>query len=261
MSAVLFMLNIASAQKSNRTHHTEYKYDAVNRLTNEVYDGVIVTDYTYDAVGNCLSRKRYISPKVIEKVQKLVSEHSEQLVNTRLLDLIKSGQVLFAANNALPEMGSSLEEKNGKTQVLLWYNFDFVMNVPDIENPADKDDYLRLAMYHEAVHIDNHFTGKYSLMPLISTNSKSEYQISQKIWDMEWSAVTKEWEFAKKIKKPYLVPVIYSATKNGENPKTFLEGFYQLQVTGNATALNKSLIDGFTERYIMEKRKLLHLSP
>ncbi len=200
---------------------------------------------------------KLLDQKAYEKIKKLIISHPDPLVNTRLLDLIKTGKVLFAANDFLPEMSSSLEQNGGKEQVFLWYNFRFILDVAEITNPADKNDYLLLALYHEAVHIDDHFNGKYKLIPLISNKVESEELTAQKIWDMEWSAVSKEWGFAKKIKKPYLVPVIYEATRKGETPETFLYGFYQLQTTGNAVQLNKDLLKGFSTRYSLEKGKLV----
>ena len=145
-------------------------------------------------------------------------------------------------------MSSSLETIQGTNHVFLWYNFDFVLDVPDVHDKADKDDYLKLALYHEAVHISDHMSGTFSLMPLISTNSPTlETSIARTIWNMEWSAVTKEWALAQKIHKPYLVPCIYEATKNRNTPENFLEGFYTLQRTGNAAMVNRDLIPVFNE--------------
>ena len=271
LAFVFVLCGFVSAQQT-KEFKTYYKYDALNRLTNVVYDNGLEISYTYDAMGNRLSermntnRLKAKTPIVattetarqksaISKIQKLVLNHPEPLVREKLLELIKSGKVLFAANNVLPEMSSSCEQNNGKDQVLLWYNIDFLLDVPEIKISTDKEDYLTLCLYHEAVHIDDHFSGKYVLLPLISDKELKE-PAAKSLWNMEWSAVTKEWELAKKMKKPYLVPVIYNATKEGESRKTFLQGFYQLQMTGNASALNPTLRAGFRSRYEAELAKL-----
>ncbi len=194
--------------------------------------------------------------QAIQKIQQEVLNHPEPLVREKLLDWIKTGKVLFAANNLLPETAVSVEQNKGKDQVLLWYNITFLLEVPNVVTPVDKQAYLWLALYHESVHIDDHFSGRFSLMPLLSDVTVSEEKTAQRIWDMEWSAVSKEWELAKRLKKPELVPVIYEATKNGETPQTFLQGFYQLRMTGNAVALNSKLSAGITSRYHEELAKL-----
>lgn len=193
--------------------------------------------------------------QAIQKIQQEVLSHPEPLVREKLFEWITTSRVLFAANNLLPEMSSSLEQIKGKAQVLLWYNINFLLEVPGISS-EDKQTYLQLVLYHESVHIDDHFSGKLPLIPLLSEGTVPEEKTAQKMWDMEWSAVSKEWELAKKLGKPKLVPVIYEATKNGETPRTFLEGFYRLQMTGNAVALNSKLSAGITLRYQEELAKL-----
>ncbi len=192
----------------------------------------------------------------IQKVQQLILSHPEPLVSQKLLGWLTDGSVKFAANNVLPEMSASLEQINGSGQVLLFYNITFLLEVPDLFDSADKQSYLLLVIYHEAVHIDDHFSGRLPLGPLIPVKPISPEDMAKNIWDREWSAVAKEWEFAKKLQKPYLVPMIHNTTKNNENPRTFLEGFYGLQISGNAVALNPALLDGFTLRYRQEVAKL-----
>jgi hypothetical protein len=210
-------------------------------------------------VSRISAQRQAMPPEIAQaevKISRLVDSHPEPLVHKKLLGWLKSGRVQFAANNVLPEMSASLEQINGKGQVLLWYNYNFLLQVPQVP-PADKDDYLRLVLYHEAVHIDDHFAGRLPLGPIRPIGPMSFSQLAQATWDKEWSAVSKEWALAKKIQKPYLVPMIYNATRKGENRKSFLEGFYQLQMTGNAVALNHALGAEFTARYKKELAKLL----
>lgn len=193
--------------------------------------------------------------QAMTKIRPAILSHPEPLVREKLLEWLQTSSVLFAANNILPEMSSSLEQIKGKGQVLLWYNTTFVLQVPDV-NPVDKQAYLWLVLYHEAVHIDDHFSGRMPLGPLIAVGPVSEEWIARDMWEKEWSAVSKEWVLAKKLQKPYLVPEIALATLKGENPRTFLEGFYRLQMAGNAVAANPALAAGFTSRYRQELAKL-----
>lgn len=196
--------------------------------------------------------------EAIQKVQQAVLNHPEPIVREVLLNWITSGRVLFAANTILPEMLASLEKVKGKDQVLLWYNINFVLNgLPEVA-PADKQDYLRLVLYHECIHLDDHFSGRLLLYPMVEEDiSMSKVDYSNIIWDREWSAVAKEWQFAKRLGKPYLVPEIFGATKNGDTPRNFLEGFYNLQMHGIAVAVNPSHIAGMKARYQAERAKLL----
>jgi YD repeat-containing protein len=255
----------------------KFQYDALNRPTNIIHPDGATTSYTYDAVGNRLTETftpsksggitSNSSPIIMQQeanqamlvIKQAVLKHPEPLVREKLFGWIDTRKVLFAANNILPEMSSSLEQVKGKDQVLLWYNITFILTVPNV-NEADKQAYLQLALYHEAVHIDDHFSGRLSLGPLVPEKPMSPENMAQNIWDREWSAITKEWALAKKMKKPYLVPVIDTATslRNVENSRTFLEGFYKLQLQGNATALNPALTAGFTKRY---KQELVKLPP
>jgi len=197
-----------------------------------------------------------ISQRALPKLRQAIQSHPESLVREKLWGWLGSEKVLFAANNILPEMSASLEEYKGRKQVLLWYNVDFLLQVPQVASSEDKQVYLWLVLYHEAIHIDDHFSGRMPLGPILPTAPTSITNIAEDIWNREWSAVTKEWILAKKLRKPYLVPMIYATTKNGETPKTFLRGFYQLQMSGNAVLMNPRLSAGFTLCYKQELAKL-----
>lgn len=217
---------------------------------------VVVSFLSFSGV----SEAQGVTPHQVElamaKIQPAILNHPEPLVREKLLGWLKTERVLFAANNILPEMSSSEEQGGGKKQVLLWYNTVFASQVPNVVTQEDKQAYLSLVLYHEAVHIDDHFSGRLPLGSLSPVGPVSPLGMAQDIWDREWSAVTKEWAFAKKLGKPYLVPVIYDTTKNGETARTFLDGFYLLQMSGNAAALNPLLTIGFTERHKKETAKL-----
>lgn len=202
-----------------------------------------------------------ITPQEVDaariKIVRAIMTHPEPLVREKLMNWIATERVQFAANKILPEMSSSLEKNDyGKRIVLLWYNVDYVLKMPDVNNPPDKELLLWLVLYHEAVHIDDHFSGRILLEPLISVGPVSDEYITRKMWDAEWSAVNKEWVLAKKMGKPYLVPMIAMAVRNGESPRSFLDGFYQLQMAGGPLKLNPGLAKFFTARYKQELAKL-----
>ncbi len=211
---------------------------------------------TASVFGQQATSLQQIREQAMSKLREAVLSHPGPLVREKLLSRFVSGEVLFVANEALPEMSTSQEDYKGRKQVLLWYNIDFLLKVPNVFNLEDKQAYLWLVLYHEAVHIDDHFSGTMLLGPLFPTAPVSKEQMANDTWDKEWSAVTKEWELAKKLGKPYLVPFIYGATKGHENPLTFLTGFYLLQMSGGAIAFNPALGTGFTARYKEELEKL-----
>ena len=194
--------------------------------------------------------------EALPKLQGAILSHPEALVREQLYAWLGDGRVKFATNNILPEMSVSLEKMGGKDQVLLWYNLGFVLQgIPEVA-PVDRDDYLKLVLFHGVAQIQEHFNGKTRLIPVVPVGPVSEDSIAQTIWDLEWIGVTKEWELAKKLKKPYLVPVIAAATRNGETPRSFLNGFYLLQMGSHSVEFNRGLMAGFTARYKKELAKL-----
>lgn len=271
--AIMLAISVCSGIVFADVMTNKFSYDALNRLTNVTYGNGTSISYTYDALGNRTSEKvttnsqpkkvalqvQEVTPQqakdAVNKIQQLAISHPEPLVREKLFGWIDHG-VLFAANNLFPEMNSSVEKKEGKDQVLLWYSIPFILDVPNVANPDDKQAYLQLCVYHEAVHIDDHMSGRLPLPSLVSGKPLPSDEMAQNVWDREWSAVTKEWALAKKLKKTHLVPVIYAATKNGETSRTFLDGFYKLQMQGDAVALNPSLASGFTKCYKKELEKL-----
>lgn len=190
------------------------------------------------------------------KIQRLVEEHPEPLVSRDLLGWVKTGKVKFAINRILPEMSSSLEATRNGPQIYLWCNQDYLLEVPPVSRPADKQALLRLVIYHEAKHISDHIQGNYKLRPLFPKKGEVPPDLAQRMWDMEWSAVSAEWELAKKWDVRYLVPVIAEATRNVDNPRSFLEGFYRLQMAGTGVLLDPSLGPQYRAIYEREKAKI-----
>ncbi len=190
----------------------------------------------------------------VQKIQQVIKVHPEPLVREKLWAWIGQERVLFAGNNLVGEVSVSLEKDASKSVVLLWYNFNFVLHgLPQVA-AADKADYLNLAIYNEAVQIEEYFAGRATLTPMIPSGPISEANLANVIWDREWTAVSKEWELAKKINKPYLVPLIYAATRKGETPRAFLDGFYLLQMDSHA--ISPTIAAEYTKRYKQEIAKL-----
>ena len=196
-----------------------------------------------------------MGPSIV-RLKSFVLSHPEPLVRERLYTWVDNGTVKFAPSVQLPEMVTSVEIMNGKKQILIWYNLDFLFRVPDIPTQADKDWYLRLVLYHEAVHIDEHLSGRHVISSIVVTGPVSNEFLANEIWDTEWPAVSKEWVFAKKMGIRHLVPMIAMATLNGDNPRNFLQGFYELQMSGNAIKANPKIGPGLTARYKLELAKL-----
>ena len=190
------------------------------------------------------------------KISRLVQEHPEPLVSRDLLAWLKTGKVVFAMNRIIPEMASSQEMTPKGPQVMLWYNQDYVLDTPEVSRASDKLALLRLALFHEATHLDDHFKGKLKLLPLVIPRNKVPANIAQITWDFEWNAVSAEWELAKQWNVRYLIPEIALATRQVDNPRTFLEGFYNLQMNGMGAHYDPSLKPQFRAIYEREKAKI-----
>ncbi|MEQ1500435.1 MAG: hypothetical protein ABL917_03645 [Parcubacteria group bacterium] len=201
-------------------------------------------------------QSRALTGPSVMRLKSLVLAHPEPLVREKLYKWVDNGTVKFAPSVQLQEMVTSVEVMNGKKQILIWYNLDFLFRVPDITNQADKESYLRLVLYHEAVHVEEHLNGRHVISSLVATGPVSNEYMANYIWDTEWPAVSKEWVFAKKMRIPHLVPMIAVATLRGDNPRNFLQGFYELQMSGNAIKANPKIGPGLTARYKLELAKL-----
>jgi hypothetical protein len=153
-------------------------------------------------------------------------------------------------------MAVSYEMVVGKLQTIIWYNPVFIMDTPQIKSAPDKEFYLWLVLYHEAVLVDEHLSGRHRLGPIVVSGPVSPSSIANDIWDAEWPAVKKEWELAKKLGKPHLVPAIADAVGDGDNDENFLFGFYNLQFNGIGALANPSIKESITARYNREVRKI-----
>jgi hypothetical protein len=153
-------------------------------------------------------------------------------------------------------MAVSYEMVVGKLQTIIWYNPVFILNTPQITSAPDKEFYLWLVLYHEAVLVDEHLSGRHRLGPIVVSGPVSPSSIANDIWDAEWPAVKKEWELAKKLGKPHLVPAIADAVGDGDNDENFLFGFYNLQFNGIGALANPSIKESITARYNREVRKI-----
>lgn len=192
----------------------------------------------------------------IAKLTSLCMTHPEPLVREKLFDWVRTEVVQFAPSLSVQEMAVSYEMVNEKLQTIVWYNPIFILNTPQIVNVPDKEFYLWLVLYHEAVLVDEHLSGRHRLGPIVVKGPVSPSSIANSIWEAEWPAVKKEWEFAKKFGKPHLVPVIADAVGDGNNEEDFLNGFYILQVNGPGAMANPSIRESLTVRYMREVKKL-----
>lgn len=192
----------------------------------------------------------------IAKLTSLCMTHPEPLVREKLFNWVRTDVVQFAPSYNIDEMAVSHEMVNGKLQTIVWYNPIFILNTPQITSVPDKEFYLWLVLYHEAVLVDEHLSGRHRLGPIVVKGPVSPSSIANQIWDAEWSAVKKEWELAKKLGKPHLVPAIADAVGDGDNEEDFLDGFYILQVNGPGAMANPSIRESLTVRYIKEVKQL-----
>lgn len=189
-------------------------------------------------------------------LKSITQRHPEPLVSDTLYKMVYNGTLKFAPTILHPEMFSSIEKVGEKNIILIWYNIDFVTRVPDVRY-EDKESYLMIVLYHEMVHVNEHLSGRHPLHSISKADNRTLYVRANEVWDIEWPAVQKEWQLAKKMGKPYLVPTIALATMFGDNPRSFLTGFYQLRMTGNEMINNPQFGPIFRARYEIELTRLM----
>jgi hypothetical protein len=175
-----------------------------------------------------------LSPQLAEaaakKISNVVTNHPDSLVSHDLSGWLKEKRVVFAPTTLLPGLSSSAERTAKGSQIRLWYDPYYVLDPPFTFDPAEKKALLQLEVYHEAVYISEHIHGRYKLQAMKERSTGSPMAEGVKLWEIEWTVMRGKWALAKKLGMQRLLPVMNKAMAGGENPRTFLEGFYNLRM-------------------------------
>jgi len=200
-----------------------------------------------------------ITPPLAKAAEKKISDimltHPDPLVSRDLANWVREGRVVFALNNLFPGLSSSAERTPKGEQIRLWYDPFLILNPMFTNEPAEKLPYLQLELYHEAVYISEHIHGRYKLQAMNDRSRGEPEAEAEKLWKIEWTVMQGKWALAKKLKVPHLLPAIYQATRVSDNPRSFLEGFYNLRMQ-NEARVNPALGPYFTAIYAREKAKI-----
>lgn len=195
----------------------------------------------------------------IKKMMEIATHHPEPLVREKLGAWVDGGTVQLGANNAMSDMSVSRDVYNGRVLIMIFYNPVNFIRLPGTSlNEADKDRLRQLMLYHQAVKVDEHMSGRLAIPPgmMLNPPPKVLEAFNRWLWEAEWIAVEKDWALVKKWGKTYLMPEMEGATRNGESPRSFLEGFYAIQLKREEYRLSPANFTTITARYKAELAKL-----
>jgi hypothetical protein len=186
------------------------------------------------------------------RMDQAIANHPEPLVRENLRHWLREGLVRRFSTNEVADIGVVEFEEEGKKEVRLVYKLSFIFGAA-FPNLSDRNTVLALRLYHVAVHLDDHFSGRIPLPSLVRDGPDVPARL---IWNMELSATLKERVLAIKLGRPELMRTIHTVTRKEETPEKVLEGFLEMMLMSDDVRNRPELAEEFRALYKEELAKL-----
>ena len=185
------------------------------------------TELTAQGTGRYATTMTEEERKAREAVQGLVATHPDSQVRKDLTRWLSRGELVVVTDTDLmpPEMSVEPITLNG-TSVLAWIiNPSFPLTITHFDRRQDTS-YKYLVIYHEYQHMKEHFSGA-PLRPAELMPGETKEARHRALWESEYRALRREWEFAQRLGVPYLMADVEESVKKFGPEYGFLEAFYR----------------------------------
>jgi hypothetical protein len=177
-------------------------------------------------------QRRSMGTDTLQLALSMIQAHPDQQFRSDMTTWYKSGRYLIDVVPELPgDLGSEYQcladdPKSCWPVLLISSQFFASTSLEPITPPEKEAQAIRLekyaALYHEYIHLKNHFAGKYPLNSGI--NKKPVEEQAAYHWGTEWDAFTGQWQFLKRMGAEY---VFFNSPSAALGEAAFLEKFYK----------------------------------